>query len=488
MLEKIEPERMANLESRPQGYLPLAPCALTTSRPAFYSSLLCPPRSALCVFLRNFAFFIFHFALCIVLFTPVAFADISDFLSKFHPSLTIQEEYTDNFYLTSSNRQEDWITTISPGIRFSTLPARATTPGQILQAPAEPWGMDLDYRLGLVYHAKIEENDYISHEGTLNAWYTFNRRLTLRLRDYFIRSEEPREREFAPGALPEQFLLAIQRERAIYIRNVLEPSIGYQFGREDRFDLNYRNMIYENESPRFEDSKENHINPRLTYFFNIRNGVLLEYGLTFGNFERSPDMVGHMARARYTYRFNPQTAIFVEYTFLKRDFESPGIDYEVQNPAIGIEHAFTSTLSGRAQLGYFWQNPQRRSSTGGFTYEAGLTQRAERTTYTLLLQGGYTESFFMAENLGFVKYHRVIGTITHRLVERITLGVSGTVERAEYTFDRKDWTWAVRGNGSYQIFRWLVLSIEALTRENDSNVDGADYKENRFFLRLTATI
>jgi len=333
--------------------------AVTTSRLAFHSSLLCPLRSALCVFLRNFALCIFHFALCIALFTPVAFADISDFLSKFHPYLTVQEEYTDNFYLTSSNRQEDWITTISPGIRFSSLPARVTTPGQILQPPAEPWGMDLDYRLGLVYHVKIEENDYVSHEGTLNTWYTMGRRITLRLRDYFIRSEEPREREFVPGALPEQFLLGIQRERAIYIRNVLEPSIGYQFGSEDRFDLNYRNNIYQNQSPRFEDSREDYINPRLIYWFNIRNGVLLEYGLTFGDFERSADLVGHMARTRYTYRFNPRTSIFGEYIFLRRDFESPGIDYDVHNPSVGIEHAFTPALSGRAQFGYFWQDPER---------------------------------------------------------------------------------------------------------------------------------
>jgi len=130
----------------------------------------------------------------------------------------------------------------------------------------------------------------------------------------------------------------------------------------------------------------------------------------------------------------------------------------------------------------------RGSSTDGFSFDAGLTQRTERTTYTLSVQGGYIETYFAAENLGFSRYYRAIGTISHRLVERLTLGVSGTLERAEYTFDRKDWTWAVRGNGSYQIFRWLVLSLEALTRENDSNVDGADYYENRVSLRLSATI
>ena len=65
---------------------------------------------------------------------------------------------------------------------------------------------------------------------------------------------------------------------------------------------------------------ENYINPRLTYWFNIRNGVSFEYGLTLGNFQRSPDLVGHMATGRYTYRFNPRTSIFGEYTQLWREF------------------------------------------------------------------------------------------------------------------------------------------------------------------------
>ena len=150
---------------------------------------------------RNFAICNLQFAICIFVFSSIASADVGDFFSKFHPSLTVQEEYNDNIYLTSTDRKSDFITTIYPGIRFSTLPARVTTPGQILQAPEDPAGLDLDYRLGLVFYARENQNDYVSHAGTLNTWYTHGQRLTLRLRDYFIRSEEPREREYAAGSL-----------------------------------------------------------------------------------------------------------------------------------------------------------------------------------------------------------------------------------------------------------------------------------------------
>ena len=35
---------------------------------------------------------------------------------EIHPRLTVEEEYNDNIFLDSRNEEEDWITTIQPGI------------------------------------------------------------------------------------------------------------------------------------------------------------------------------------------------------------------------------------------------------------------------------------------------------------------------------------------------------------------------------------
>ena len=418
-------------------------------------------------------------------------ADTGDFLSKFSPYITLEEEYSDNIYLTSKNRKSDFITTIYPGLRFSTLP-RSEKTGQFQPASSSTdtkYGVDLDYQLGLVYYGKEEDNNFVSHKGTLNAWYTMAGKLTFRVRDYLIRSNEGREREYSPTALENQYLLSTQRgKRAIYLRNAFEPSMEYQFGKENRVSLNYRNNIYENQSPQFEDSREDYINPKLSYWFNIRNGVSLEYGLTFGHFDRSADLLGHMATGRYTHRFNPKTSLFGEYTFLRRDFESPSVDYNVHRPSLGIEHAFSPTLSARSKMGYFWQNPERGPTTKGFFYDLGLTQRQEKTTYDLTFQGGYTEEFFTAENLGFTKYHRGIAAVSHQLRERITVGLSSTLERARFSNpDRTDNIWGIRGNASYMLLKWMTLSLEASHRENHSSIDNGDYSEYRGIFRVTAT-
>jgi hypothetical protein len=238
---------------------------------------------------------------------------------------------------------------------------------------------------------------------------------------------------------------------------------------------------------------ENYINPRLTYWFNVRHGVYLEYGLALGDFEDTPDLIGHMAMGRYIYRFNPRTSIFGEYTQLWRNFDNPGVDYTVYRPSIGIEHAFSSTLSARVQGGYYLADPRKGSTVDGPFFDVLLTQRAQRTTYSLSLQGGYTEDFFDAENQGFVQYYRALGRITHQLMQRMTIGVFGSYEWAKYPGSEidgktpKDNIWAIGGNASYQILRWLNVSLDASHRENRSNIDDRGYSEYRGIFRITAT-
>ncbi len=238
---------------------------------------------------------------------------------------------------------------------------------------------------------------------------------------------------------------------------------------------------------------ENYINPRLAYWFNIHNGVSLEYGLTLGDFERSSDLTGHMGTGRYTYRFNPRTSVFGEYTYFLRDFDPPSIDYQIHRPSLGIEHAFSPTLNSRVQLGYYWANPERGDTTGNIYFDVNVSQRAERTTYTVSLQGGFTEDFFTADNQGFTKYYRGIGRVSHQLLEKMTVGLFGSYEWIKYyraLVERRrqqDDIWEVGANAAYELFRRLTLSLEGSYQENNSNFNTADYTEYRGFFRITAT-
>ncbi len=420
---------------------------------------------------------------------------MDEIFSHFKAYITLQEEYNSNIDLSPNRyKRDDFITTISPGIKFSTATKSPIT-GEFRTTPTaeEKYGVDLDFRAGFVFYAQEHQENYTSLHGTLNAWYAVTPRLNFRLRDYLIRSDEIREAEYSPTSIEGQYLPSRTRKREPYIRNVFEPSVQYQFGRENMIGLNYRNNIYRIDSRTAQDSTENFINPKFTYWFNIRNGVSIEYGLTLGNFQRSPDLVGHMGLGRYIHRFSPKTSIFGEYFQLWRSVDHPGIDYVVYGPSLGIEHAFSPTLSAKAQGGYYWADPDRGDTWGGPFYDVLLTQRLKRTTYTLSLQGGYIEDYFSSENKGLSRYHRVLGRVTYQLLQKMNVGLFGSYEWAKFPGvviageKETNRIWNVGGNASYTLFRWLKIELEVSHRENHSNLDQNDYSEYRGILKVTAS-
>jgi hypothetical protein len=400
--------------------------------------------------------------------------EMRDLLSKFHPYITVSEEYNNNINLSHTNKIDDFITTVNAGFKFSAVEEKK-------------YGIDLDFAGGFVFYARHHNFDYFSPSGSLNAWYAATPRLTFRVRDYLIRSDAAREPVYTANALPNQYLLSTERTHAIYIRNVVEPSVEYQFAKEGLISVLYRNNIYRNQNRLYEDSMENTINPKLTYQFDIKNGVSLDYYLTSGTYQRSPDQLAQGVTPRYTYRFNPRTSIFGEYHFEWQDFKSPGVDYYVHNPSLGIEYKFSPTLSGTAQVGYFWQIPEQGSETTGPSFNLSLVKSAQRTTYSLSFQGGYTEDYFTAENRGFVKTYMVYGTISHKLTDKMTVGVNGSMQRAINGNDQKDWIWGISGNASYALLKWLSLSLQLAHTEDHSNISNLDYSQYRAIFTATAT-
>jgi hypothetical protein len=436
------------------------------------------------------------FALSLI--TPmVTHADPPDALYKFHPVFVLREEYSDNIDLSTTNRQSDWITTVGLGLKYSTLPATSEIPGLILQPPiVEPSGVDLYYLASLVSYAKNSDANYLGHNGRLQAWYSFDPHLTVRIREYFIRSQDPREVDYTLGALPGQLLYGAGRGLFPYMRNIVEPSVEYRFGQENLFTLLYRNNIYQTENPGYSNIQENSISPRLNYWFNIQNGITLEYGYVYGTYEKYPTVTGNMARGRYTFRFDQRTSIFGEYLYMKREYESPGVPYEIQNPSVGIEHRFTPALRGVAQVGYYWKNLEGAAaginSISAPSFNAALTYGVERTTYVLSLRAGYLENLFnpYTLGLGFSKYYGGFAAINHRLTQRITLVANGSVEKTEYTDSsgRTDWIWRVGGVASYQVLRWLNISLNYYHQELISNNVSNEWMENRVILNFNITI
>ncbi len=423
--------------------------------------------------------------------------DISDILLKFHPYVNAQEEYSNNILLSPNRfKLADYITTVAPGVRFAHL-----QPGR--------YGVDLDVYGGYSYYKKNNEFSYWEYGGRLDSWYALNPHLTFRLRDYLVRSDASRETayenlyneqgQYIGNTQPDQYLLSTERGvHAVYTRNVVEPSVEYRFGTENLVRVLYRNNIYRNKNPQFEDSTENTVNPLLNYWFDIKNGITLEYILTTGHFETSEDLMANQVRGRYTHRLTPRLSLFGEYIYIKYNFANQGIGYDIHNPSLGFIYKFSPTLTGTLQGGYYWQRTEeiieedgtsgREKSKGPF-FHAILTQTGQKTSYTVRFDGGYTRDYFTAQNLGFEKYYRGYATIGHMLTQRWSVRATGSMYRVWYPQEeeghRKDWIWDARLGTYYMLFQWLTIGLEGGQRGCHSTIVDNSYTEYSGLVRIT---
>jgi hypothetical protein len=399
------------------------------------------------------------------------------------PYIFATEQYTSNVYLTKENKKEDWITTLGPGIRLA------------VNDPS--FGADLTGNFGYNWYANQTKEDYWSIDGNLGLRYNPTPQLTFRIREYILRSENTSEPYYPQGGQTAQpgVIVGTNRGNSPYLRNVVEPSVDWQFSRQGSVGILYRNNILRNDdSIAYEDSTENYIRPNFSYWINQRNNIALDYGFTKGAYERdgaiqaTPDFTMHSPHGRYTYRFDARMSVFADYVYSYQDSDDPGIDYNVNNPSVGIVYAFNPTLIGTAQIGYFWMNPDRGDDFDGITSNLSITQREKQTTYILTFSSGYEQNQFGFDNLGFNKYYGGSAIISHNVTQRFNVGFIGSARYVDYAFvERNDWVYTADATASYQILKWLTLEGRVGYQQDDSNIAVNSYDEWHAFLTLRAS-
>ena len=199
---------------------------------------------------------------------------------------------------------------------------------------------------------------------------------------------------------------------------------------------------------------------------------------------------------RYTYRFNPRTSIFGEYAFDTVNFEKPGVDYYVQTPSLGIEYAFSPTLRGTVQFGWFWQSPREGSGQNSPFYNVGPFSAGAKGNLWPPVSGGLPSGPFqlLKSRVHPVPQGRRIGELSNH---RRDNGKPFRKLRKRQIWNRSEWPfaggepeeniWNVSGGLGYQMLRWLNLSLSLTYRADDSNVPNRDYNEVRGMIRAEAT-
>jgi hypothetical protein len=407
--------------------------------------------------------------LCALLLLPaLAWADT---LVELTPRISLSEVYDDNIYLDATNEESDYLTTVSPGINL-TMSSQRTS-------------LSLDYAPTWVWYDKNDQNDTVRHAGTVAFGQQVAQHVRFNLTDTYIRSEEPLETT--------EGIETARTTRNTYQRNTGSASATYQFGPENTFDLGFRHSYLKNEDPTLDDGTIQNPFADMIYWFNIKNGIQLNYGFTKAIFWRDDgglpddDYDGNEAGIRYIHRFSRQTRASAGYGFTDRIFQGATEDYEVHEVGVDLGHELSADLSLNLGIGYFWQLNEVSENETGYTYDALVEKRFNRGSFTIGGSGGWDEAYLEAERRGFTRFWSANTSIEYRLLERLTCYAGASFRHDRDSADR-DWK-TVRGNGGLRLgfLRWFSASLDYSYAERDDDVNTEDYKVNRVMLTLTAT-
>ncbi len=383
--------------------------------------------------------------------------------------ISVSEEYDDNIFLAPNDEEDDWITSVTPGLTLA-----------VMMKETE---VRLDYDLSFEWYATNNEYDDVYQSLTLSGLkdIPIAEHLTLDLDERFYIAEDPIE--------PGEDVTSVRRTRDRYYRNTFRGRINHLFGEEDALYAGAHHILLENDDPDVEDSQGYGPMAGINYWFNIHHGFGLDYAYTRGEFDVSEDYDQNLGSIMYTYRFSPKTRTDLTYRYDSFDYKGPREDYVVHTTTVGLSRDFTDQMSGSISGGYYIQDPDESDDQDGFSGAVSFTRRSEKSTLALAGSTGYRQQFYEAENLGFSKFYAASATLGYQLLERLSANLSGFYARDEYqetVTDREDKTWGGSAACKWLLLRWLSGSLSYQYRQRDSTNAADEYTDNRVMLTLTA--
>lgn len=385
-----------------------------------------------------------------------------------HGFLSIAEQWTDNLFYTPEDTQSDWVTYVSPGIRFS-VPATKEALLSVDGSTAAPGGSSfgrsdvgtgrrfqayLSYSPELEFYAGNSDENIETHLANgLVAW-RMRSGLALELIDQFTIGYQ----DYDEG---------VSQSRDEYRSNLMGFNVLYPVGRKLALRFDYQNyqIAYDADTDADRDRTDNslsayafyHVLPKSSVYVRYR-WIDIDYDLDAGTIEDSHEQQWF---GGFQWKMTAKSEGDVQIGYGRRMFDdrSLGDSSDVVLEA-QIDHQFTTKTSA------FLRAYRRQEET-----------TIETTDYTLSQYAG----------LGLSQQ------LTYRI--QFELGVDYTQDEykggntvAGDSRQRDDQTYLVTAGLNYAPRGWLSFGLEYGHERRESNFNEYEYTNNRVMLRVTGAL
>lgn len=353
---------------------------------------------------------------------------------KIEPEIAARYTYDDNIYLSDTDTETDYFTTIMPGIDMQ-LALSSFARIEVLY-----WGV-------FDYYREAENFKTDRHYGNTNLTFETAKGSFLKIgawgedganQPYTI---EDRYKDFTMGALFADMNMNLFMATALYGT--------YQYDQR-RYDMD----LYE------QDNYDRHL-------FSV--GVVNSMSSLF------PILL--------EYRYENQ----------QNDDATPAPTELLSQAAFtGFRWGTDQRLSGSLRVGYLWSEYNDSKSYDGWATDTELTYRlGSSTTLAAVAERGVRESTRTERDTQDYYVYAGAGlALTYSRFDRLRLRIGGDFENRDYRSaiigrdDREDDVYAAGATLGYRFRDWLAFSIGYRYRVNDSTIDTLDYRENRVWAEI----
>jgi hypothetical protein len=415
---------------------------------------------------------------------------------EFHPTARVSEEYTDNFFQTSSHAEDNFRSTLGPG--FVMLLNGARTFGSLATT------------VDLVHDTAKDSGDEIKVFPSLNAAvrYLFTPRLSLTITETFIRNDSPN--------VADQF--GLRRGRQTYNTNALGATVDWLLDRIAT-QAYYRNVLFFNESGN--GSRTNSVgatanqNDQITHILGLNASTriavdyLVRLGYEFSHTDslngNSSDTNGNENNTSHTV-FASASRQFGLYTTgglsASAQFQSDN-STRVYNASLFGAYGLPSGVSVSAAVGYSILDSDTQDSDGTVSANVTASYRFNRAFFSVGVFQDFRQTSQQGQNFGTVQTRSYFGSVLYQWTPFINTTLNVTYSENEPTgtgnqrSGQSQNTLSYGASVNWQVLRWLSASLQYLyTKQTGGDVFGntqtgqfgtGDYAENRATLSLFAT-
>ncbi len=434
--------------------------------------------------------------LALIGFFPVP--ALSRTVTQITPTITISEEYSDNYLKTPTDKQEEFITSFGLGFSVGFLNKRSEI--YLTYNPEYKDYKNLDDRDRLLHRAGLEGEFRPTKFTTLNASI-----------DYSGNTDDYAGESWQNSASLSGTTLLTQRTTLNYAQTYsrsfdqqertgdynehdtsrTSAGIVHRFGPKDRVGLDFVYEFDDYAKTNPDEYEEYRPTAYLSYWFTPLNGfdTMLSYENT--EFENDiDDIQTYSGHVRYVRKFSRRLDGYLKYRHSHSERDTG--NHEIYHPSVGFDWDVTedSGISlGVGLLFHEWDNDNDDSTEPFLDLNAyKIFNFSRRGSLTFTAASGYTESDENAASLGYTTYYQAAARLDYQLRKQMSSNLFTAYKLSDYqetAVDRKDNTLTVGGGLSWLPLKWLRFN---LTYDyTDYNTDGderGDYTENRAYFSV----